>query len=115
MSLYEHTVTVSQMSNVQTSVGTFNPTYTELIASLTCALQHNSVATGKEYNRLTYITVVKMFCDYNSETSSINEKDRIVVSSEGKNASFAGEYEIESIVDAGGKQHHFEIMLKKVS
>ena len=113
--LYKQSVTVNKMTSTQTATGSFDPAYSERIASLSCALQYKSVLTTIEYNRLAYKTIVKMFCAYNSTTAAIDPKDRVVVDSSGYNAAFEGTYEIVKIIDAAGQQHHLELMLEAVT
>ena len=114
MNLYRHSVTINQKTNAQSASGTYNPTYSERISGLECLLQHKNIQTVSENGRLSYRSVVKLYCDYDSDTAAITEKDRVVVADSGNNAPFAGTYEINGIVDAGGQMHHLEIILEVV-
>jgi len=106
MNMYIHTATIQQVSFAQTAAKTANPTYSTRIASLDCLIQGKNLQTTNSYGKETLVNVYILYCDYNSTTTAITEKDRVVFGTQ--------TFEITGIKPGGGHTHHLEINLLEV-
>lgn len=106
MSIFKHTVTIKSLSSSQTTSGSYNPTYSERIASLKCLVQGKRLTSTGDLGRVTLRNIFRLYCDNNAATLAIDESDRVIFGTR--------TFEILGINDGGGQGHHLEIDMDEI-
>lgn len=99
--LLRHTAEVQALdASGKTVAGTYAPSYSTRIASLSCLVQQKTLQEPIEFRKKTVRVVHRLYC-MESDGSAISESDRIIWNSK--------TLEIVGIKDGGGQGNHLEI------
>jgi len=99
--LLNKTCTIQRLVSSQNSIGAEVKNYEDKLTDVPCCLSALSLQESVIYSRTTQKSIFRFFLDYNADTSTINNSDRLIYD--------GNTYEILSVYNPGARDNHLQI------